>query len=156
MHQQSPTTITKAISNFTKLSLFAPPVSTHDKLTNQPYRCFYISYYVSCGCDHMIEITDSALKEVRQIQRNEKMEGHGLRIYTAGVGCSGLRYGLRLVDAKGEDDSVFDSKGLNIYVEGELGDRRGGFIIDYIDDQRVKGFTIGRIGLGCGSACSKV
>jgi len=104
----------------------------------------------------MIEVTDSALREVRQIQRNEKIEDHGLRIYTAGIGCSGVRYGLRLVDEKKEDDSVFGSEGLDIYVEGELEDRSGGFIIDYIDNQHAKGFTIERIGLGGGSICSKV
>ena len=110
---------------------------------------------MSCGCDRMIEITDSALREVRQIQSNEKIEGHGLRIYTAGIGCSGVQYGLRLVDENKEDDSIFGSEGLDIYVEGELDSRKGGFVIDYIDNQHTKGFTIERIGLD-GRSCNKV
>ena len=102
----------------------------------------------------MIEITDSALREIREIQRNEKMGDHGLRIYTAGMSCNGLRYGLSLVDVKMKNDAVFDSKGLNIYLEDGLEGEKGGFIIDYIDDEHTKGFTIERID-GCESECSK-
>jgi iron-sulfur cluster assembly accessory protein len=103
----------------------------------------------------MIEITETAAKEVKQIFKEEHSEGYGIRIYAAGMSCSGVYYGLSLEREKKENDKVFDSNDLSIYVDSEIEEETDGFIIDYIDNEYGKGFIIENPNASaCGPSCS--
>lgn len=103
----------------------------------------------------MIEITDAAAVELKQLLEKEKKTDHGLRIFAAGIGCSGVQYGLSLELSPKSEEAVSESKGIKIFfdkhIEGDIED----FKIDYIDNEYGKGFVIDNPNAaGCGSGCS--
>ncbi len=103
----------------------------------------------------MIEITDAAAAELKQLLENENKTDHGLRIFTAGMGCSGIQYGLTLEKSPRNGEEVSESNGVKIFYDKEIKDDIDEFKIDYIDNEYGKGFIIdnpnARCGPGCGS-----
>lgn len=101
----------------------------------------------------MIEITDSAAAELKQLLEKEKKTDHGLRIFAAGMGCSGMQYGLTLEKSPKRDDDVSESKGIKIFYSKDLKDEIEEIKIDYIDNEYGKGFIIDNPDMRCGSGC---
>ncbi len=102
----------------------------------------------------MIEITDAAAAELKQLLEKEKKNDHGLRIFAAGMGCSGIRYGLAIeLSPKGED-AVSESKGIKLFFNKDIHDDIEELKIDYIDNELGKGFIIDNPNAVCGSGCS--
>ncbi|MDF1533364.1 MAG: iron-sulfur cluster assembly accessory protein, partial [Methanosarcinaceae archaeon] len=44
----------------------------------------------------MVKITETAAVELKSLLESEEKQGHSLRIFIAGMGCSGIQYGLAL------------------------------------------------------------
>lgn len=103
----------------------------------------------------MIEITDAAAVELKQLLEKEKKSDHGLRIFPAGISCSGTQYGLTLEKSPKADDAVLESKGIRLFFSKDIQDDIDELKIDYIDNDYGKGFIIdnpeARCGPGCGS-----
>jgi len=103
----------------------------------------------------MIEITDVAAAELKQLLENEKKTDHGLRIFAAGMGCSGIQYGLTLEKSPKGEDAVSESKGIKLFFEKDIRDDIEDFKIDFIDNEYGKGFIIDNPDAAkCGSGCS--
>ncbi len=101
----------------------------------------------------MIEITDAAAAELKQLLEKENKTDHGLRIFAAGIGCSGIQYGLALEKSPKDEDAVSESKGIKIFFNKDLRDDIEGFKIDYIDDGCGKGFIVDNPNVQCGPGC---
>ena len=101
----------------------------------------------------MIEVTDAAATELKQILENEKKSDHGLRIFVAGMGCSGLQYGLTLEGSPKTEDIVSESNGIKIIFSKDIQEDIDELKIDYIDNDRGKGFIINNPNMRCGSGC---
>ncbi len=101
----------------------------------------------------MIEITDAAASELKQILESEKKSDHGLRIFADGMGCSGVHYGLKLENSPKSDDTVLESNGIKIFFNKDLQEDIDEFKIDYIDNDHGKGFIIDNPHSRCGSGC---
>jgi iron-sulfur cluster insertion protein len=52
----------------------------------------------------MIEVTELAAGELKNLLEQENKQDHALRIFIAGMGCSGLSYGMTLDDTKKDND----------------------------------------------------
>ncbi len=102
----------------------------------------------------MIEITDAAAEELKQLLEKEKKTDHGLRIFAAGMGCGGVQYGLTLERSPKEQDAVSENKGIKIIFSKDIQEDIEGFKIDYIDNEYGKGFIIDNPDAACGSGCS--
>ena len=103
----------------------------------------------------MIEITDSAAAELKQLLEKEKKTDYGLRIFAAGMSCSGIQYGLALEKASKKDDVVSESKGVKIFYGKDIEEDIEEFKIDYINNEYGNGFTIDNPNAQkCGSGCS--
>lgn len=102
----------------------------------------------------MIEITDTAAAELKQLLEKENKTDHGLRIFAAGFGCSGIQYGLALEKSPKGEDAVSESKGIKIFFSKDITDDIEDFKIDYIDNEYGKGFIIDNPNAQCGSGCS--
>ena len=64
----------------------------------------------------MITLTEKAAKHInRYIERRGK--GMGLRFGVRTTGCSGLAYKLEYVDEITDEDSVFESHGVKVFVD---------------------------------------
>ncbi|MCG7853168.1 MAG: iron-sulfur cluster assembly accessory protein, partial [Methanosarcinaceae archaeon] len=58
----------------------------------------------------MVEITDTAAAELKSLLESEEKEDHSLRIFVAGMGCSGIQYGMSLDTEVNEDDVTIEAK----------------------------------------------
>lgn len=106
----------------------------------------------------MIKITDTAAAELKSLLESEEKQDHSLRIFVAGMGCSGIQYGMSLDTEVKEDDVTIETKDLKIIMSNDIVDSLAEASIDYIDNSYGKGFIInnpnaaGACG-SCGSSC---
>src|SRR5436309_13388394 len=89
-----------------------------------------------------VSLTETAANKVKElIQRNDPDTGKPLgtpedtylRMYVAGGGCSGFRYGLALDRSMHEGDEVVQVHGLKVLVDGNTKEYLGGASVDYAE-----------------------
>jgi iron-sulfur cluster assembly protein len=90
----------------------------------------------------MVTLTDTAVSKVKELIEAQGREGHGLRVYVAGGGCSGLRYGMALDEAAAEDDEVYEFDGLQVFVDPASLPHLEGANVDYVDTMMGAGFKV--------------
>lgn len=89
-----------------------------------------------------ITMTAAAADAVRGLLRDRQLEGHALRVFVSGGGCSGYQYGMALESNPRETDLVFEQHGVRLVVdEVSMGYMRGANI-DYVNDVMASGFKI--------------
>ena len=88
-----------------------------------------------------ISVTEKAAREVGALlDGNQKAT---LRVWVAGVGCAGFRYGMGIDEREPEkDDRVFESKGIRVVVDSQSLSFMDGSTVDWIDDEEKGGFSI--------------
>jgi iron-sulfur cluster assembly accessory protein len=67
--------------------------------------------------------------------------GKPLRVWLEGKGCDGFYYGVSFDQANG-DDIVFISSGVQVVVDPQTIEYVDGSEIDWIDDERGRGFLV--------------
>jgi iron-sulfur cluster assembly accessory protein len=88
-------------------------------------------------------LTPAAAGIVRGLLKERSLDdSYGLRVYVAGQTCSGLQYGMALDNKPAETDATFESEGLKVLVDNQSLQFMAGAKIDYIDDERGKGFLV--------------
>lgn len=106
----------------------------------------------------MLTLTDQAVEKVKELITMQQKDGSGLRVYVAGGGCSGLRYGMALEDTPSEEDEVIDFQGLPVYIDPDSADYLGGASVDYVETVMGAGFKVDNpnavSSCGCGSSFS--
>jgi len=104
---------------------------------------------------NMVGITDTAADELKSLLESEKKQDHALRIFVAGMGCSGVQYGLTLDTEIKEDDVTIKSNDIMIIMTPDIVDALTDATIDYVDAAYGKGFVINNpnAASACGSCC---
>jgi iron-sulfur cluster assembly accessory protein len=102
-------------------------------------------------------LTPTAAIEVqRYIEEQGAAATAGLRVGVLPGGCSGFQYGLNIEDEAGEDDMVFESAGIKLFVDPFSLQYLNGTEIDYVSTFQGSGFTFSNPnatgGCGCGSS----
>ncbi len=88
-------------------------------------------------------LTPAAVEVVRGLLKDRNLdETFGLRVYIAGRTCSGMQYGMALDNETRETDTVCESDGLKVFVDDQSIQYMTGATVDYIDDERGKGFLV--------------
>jgi len=88
-------------------------------------------------------LTAAAAEVVRGLRLQQKLdETYALRVYISGQTCSGFQYGMALDNKPRETDSSFESEGLTVLVDEMSIQHMAGATVDYIDDERGKGFLV--------------
>ena len=112
----------------------------------------------------MISVTDTAAKKISEAQSSQDIGDKMLRIGVFPGGCSGgYQYALGF-DLKADNDSVFESNGLEVIVKSEDIEKINGTEIDYIISEMGEGFRVnnpnpapegkkGECGCGAESSC---
>lgn len=91
----------------------------------------------------VVQLTPDAAEIVRGLRHQQKLdESYALRVYISAQTCSGFQYGMALDNHARPGDTIFDSEGLQVYVDEISMQYLAGATIDYIDDQRGKGFLV--------------
>jgi iron-sulfur cluster assembly protein len=89
-----------------------------------------------------ITLTPAAADAVRGLLKDRQVEGHALRVFVSGGGCSGFQYGMALESSPRESDVTFEQHGVRLVVdEVSMGYMRGANI-DYVNDVMASGFKI--------------
>lgn len=104
----------------------------------------------------MINITDSAAKQVQGLlERQEKPEAM-LRVFVAGGGCSGFQYGMTLEEEAMEGDEQFAINGVKVIIDPRSAMYLEGANIDFVDSIMGGGFKIdnpnAKSSCGCGTS----
>lgn len=89
-----------------------------------------------------IMVTPAAAEKVRNLLRERSLPEHGLRVFVAGGGCSGLQYGMSLEASPREFDNVIEVEGVRLYVDPTSMMYLSGSSIDYVDNLMGGGFRI--------------
>lgn len=90
-----------------------------------------------------ITISDKAAMELASLFDKEGKAGAALRVWVAGLGCSGFRYGMGIEEkAPEEGDQVFESNGVTVVVDPESVKHMDGSRIDFIEDPETGGFSV--------------
>ena len=90
-----------------------------------------------------VSLSPAAAEVVRDLLKQRTLdESYGLRVFISGQGCSGFQYGMGLENKPGETDSIFESEGLKVIVDQASMQSMCGATVQYIDDERGKGFLV--------------
>jgi len=93
--------------------------------------------------DQTVLLTPAAAEVVRGLRQQQNLdERYALRVYITGQTCSGFQYGMALDNKPRVTDATFESEGLQVLVDETSIKYMAGATIDYIDDQRGKGFLV--------------
>jgi iron-sulfur cluster assembly protein len=88
----------------------------------------------------MISFTPSAMKAVKRFVATSADPVAGLRILVSGGGCAGLQYGLRLEQARQDDDVAAEVEGLTVLVDPFSAPLLEGVSVDFVDSLTGSGF----------------
>ncbi|MEW5985655.1 MAG: iron-sulfur cluster insertion protein ErpA [Chloroflexota bacterium] len=89
-----------------------------------------------------INLTESAADMVRNLLVQKSVPHHGLRVFVAGGGCSGLQYGMALEAQARPYDHVIEANGVKLFVDPTSMMYLGNATIDYEDSLMGGGFRI--------------
>lgn len=105
-----------------------------------------------------ISLTSKAGDKVREIREAENLGEQGLRVRVIGGGCSGFTYDLFFEDETTEFDFVYQSEGVQLYVDMMSLQYLEGTMIDYVEGLHGAGFKFvnpkAKSTCGCGSSFS--
>ena len=102
-----------------------------------------------------ITLTQQAADHVgRYLQKRGK--GVGVRLGVRTTGCSGLAYKLEFVDAPADDDQIFESFGIKVFVDAKSMPYIDGTELDYAREGLNEGFKFSnpneKANCGCGES----
>ncbi len=90
----------------------------------------------------LISITPNAALRVQKLLDERQLEGHALRVYVSGGGCSGLQYGMAFDPEPRSDDLTFSHDSIEVVIDPVSYGYLAGSTIDYVDDLMGGGFNI--------------
>lgn len=103
-----------------------------------------------------VRLTAEAIQHIRRLQRENAMEGFGLRFGLQGGGCSGYSYELEFEDAPQADDEVLEFDGVRVFMNPLHVQYLRGTTIHYEDGLIGAGFKLDNPNVkrtcGCGSS----
>lgn len=88
-----------------------------------------------------ISVEANALNELKNILSAREIEETTLRIFVAGMSCSGPQFNLS-VDERKDDDLAHEEDGYTFIIEKGLVDEFGAFQVKYFEQDDQKGIYI--------------
>lgn len=86
-----------------------------------------------------ITMTDAAAQRARTFL-DKRGKGVGIRLGVKTTGCSGLAYIMEFVDGVDEADTVFETHGINIIIDGKSLVYLDGTELDFVKEGLNEGF----------------
>ncbi|MDR0737076.1 MAG: iron-sulfur cluster assembly accessory protein, partial [Zoogloeaceae bacterium] len=86
-----------------------------------------------------ITLTEQAARHVAHYLE-KRGKGLGLRLGVRASGCSGMAYKLEFVDEPGDDDEVYESRGVKVFVDARSLPYLDGVELDYGREGLNEGF----------------
>jgi iron-sulfur cluster assembly protein len=90
-----------------------------------------------------ITVSDKAAGQLSVILAEQGKPGATLRVWVAGLGCSGYRYGMGIDEKQPEEgDQIFESNGIRVIVDPQSLTYMDGSTVNWVDEQDNSGFAI--------------
>ena len=90
-----------------------------------------------------ITISSSAAGQLNGLLAEQGKAGSTLRVWVAGLGCSGYRYGMGIDEKEPEEgDQIFESNGIRVVVDPQSFSYMDGSTVNWVDEQENSGFAI--------------
>lgn len=105
-----------------------------------------------------INLSDRAVRKVRDLVREEENDELKLRVFITGGGCSGFQYGFTFDELAAEDDTAIEKDGVTVLVDPMSFQYLAGSEVDYTEGLEGSRFVINNPNAtttcGCGSSFS--
>ena len=105
-----------------------------------------------------LALTETAVKQVKQLMETQKLGNVYLRVGVKGGGCSGLSYQLEFDNEIGPHDKKFDIDGVQVVCDAKSYLYLNGTTLDYVTQGLTGGFTFvnpqAKSSCGCGTSFS--
>ena len=102
-----------------------------------------------------VKLTAAAATRVRRIAEKQGVPAR-LRLAVEGGGCSGFTYKFAMADTASDDDSVAETDGVQLLVDGFSLDLLRGSAVDFVESLGGASFQVTNpnavAGCGCGSS----
>ena len=106
----------------------------------------------------IIEITEEAQTQAKQLLDRDNPEKSGLRLKVIGGGCSGLQYQLGFDNCKEEDLEIDCANGLRVFIDPKSAPLIAGSTLVFHNDLNKSGFEVqnpnANSTCGCGQSFS--
>ena len=106
--------------------------------------------------DNYIDITESAIKRLSTLLKDEEDKNTKLRIYITGGGCSGFQYGFTFDSNKSDDDLIIEKESVSIIVDPMSMQYLIGSVLDFQEGLEGSRFVVknpnAKTTCGCGSS----
>jgi iron-sulfur cluster assembly protein len=90
-----------------------------------------------------ITVSDKAAGQLSVILAEQGKPDATLRVWVAGLGCSGYRYGMGIDEKQPEEgDQIFESHGIRVVVDTQSLSYMDGSTVNWVDEQDNSGFAI--------------
>lgn len=103
-----------------------------------------------------VNLTEGAIAMINNLLVQKEVPDHGLRVFVAGGGCSGMQYGMALEAEPRPYDHVIESGGVKVFIDPTSMMYLNNATIDYEDSIMGGGFKIDNpnatSSCGCGSS----
>ena len=97
-------------------------------------------------------LSEAALKQVKQLMTAQNLENVYLRMGVKGGGCSGLSYSVEFDSEVGPHDKTFDVDGVKVVCDAKSFLYLNGTTLDYVTQGLTGGFTF--VNPNAKSSCS--
>jgi iron-sulfur cluster assembly accessory protein len=106
----------------------------------------------------MVTVTDEASKYIMDLIAKSNKDGHGIRIYLAGMGCSGAQFGMSFQKDAKEGDFEQKEKGFSVYYDEETKTILDACTVDYVETPYGSGLVVNNPNAtsgcaACGGSC---
>ncbi len=90
-----------------------------------------------------ITISSAAAGQLSGLLSEQGKAGATLRVWVAGLGCSGYRYGMGIDEKEPEEgDQIFESNGIRVVVDPQSLSCMDGSTVNWVDEPENSGFAI--------------
>lgn len=106
----------------------------------------------------MVTLTPKAAEKVKEFLAEQQKPNYGLRMAVMGGGCSGFQYDVGIEEQPAQDDEVFESQGVKIFIDPMSAQYLKDTELDYVETLTGSGFKFNnpnaKKSCGCGSSFS--
>ena len=84
--------------------------------------------------DKHSSITEDAAKFINELLEKNSKVGYGIKVYLAGMACSGPQFGMSFQKEAKEGDNVIESDGFSFFCDDETKEVLDPCVIEFVDD----------------------
>ncbi|AGN25907.1 HesB/IscA family protein [Candidatus Methanomassiliicoccus intestinalis] len=90
----------------------------------------------------MVKVSAEAIDFIKDLLDKNEKQGYGIRIYLAGMGCSGPQFGMAFQEGAKDGDNTQQEEGFAFYYDDETKELLDESTVDYIETPSGSGLVV--------------